>query len=72
MSAPTSLRNPCTPQPVVGIELPHLKEVITTYIIHNMLSSSGAPRSNNKEKSRKGKRKMKEGGKANVGLTQVP
>jgi len=55
----------------VGDELLHLKGVITTYIIHNMLSSLGAPSNNTKKKSRKAKRQMKKGEKKKVEVTHV-
>ena len=69
---PASLRNPCMSQPQVSDELPHLKGVITAYIIHSMISSLGAPSSKIKEKSIKGKRHMKKGGKTKVKVTHVP
>jgi len=55
MSAPKSLRNPCTSQPLVSDELPYLKGLITTYIIHNMLSFPRAQTSNRKKNQEKEK-----------------
>jgi len=55
MSAPTSLRNPCMFQPLVGDELLHPKGVIIAYIIHSVLSSLGATSSNTKKNQEKAK-----------------
>jgi len=57
MSAPKSLRNLCLSQPLVGDELPHLKGVTTSYILHNMLSFPRTATNNTKKNQEKAKGK---------------
>ena len=59
-------------QPLVGDELPNLKGVITALSYTSCFHPLEARAVKRKEKSIKGKRHMKKGGKKKVGVTHVP
>ena len=64
--APSTLKDPWW-----AMNCPTLKGVIHCYILHIMLSSPRTP-SNYEEKTMKGKRHMKKGGKTKAKVTHVP